>query len=139
MTIEQILDYKLSKLLSSENYNLVTLLDKNFVLAQAKTKIQSYCHRIDIPVEAFYVWADMAIEILKGLNNSLFTKATTEELMDRVTSVKAGDTTLSFSELKEGPKEESNSVGDSMLDAFSKQLQVFRKFPKGNGCGTDGV
>ena len=71
MKIEEILDYKLKKLLT-DKYNKVTDEDKKFILAQAKTKIQAYCHRRDIPKEAYYIWADIAIEILKNIDESLF-------------------------------------------------------------------
>ena len=66
MKIEEILDYKLKKLLPYPKYSKVQDIDKKFVLAQAKSKIQAYCHRRDIPVEAYYIWADIAVEILKN-------------------------------------------------------------------------
>ena len=66
MKIEEILDYKLKKLLG-ERFVLVTADDKKFILAQAKTKIQAYCHRKDMPKAIYYIWADIAIEVLKGV------------------------------------------------------------------------
>lgn len=133
MTIEQILDYKLKKLIGEEKFSTVTQDDKNFILAQAKNKIQNYCHRVDIPTAAYYVWADMAIEMLKDLDGSLFISQEEADLMERVTSVKAGDTTISF-ESGSGENDSNKVEADSVLSKFSTQLQSFRKFPKGCGC-----
>lgn len=143
MKVEEILDYKLKKLLA-DKYTSVTADDKKFILAQAKTKIQAYCHRKDIPKEAYYIWADIAIEILKNIDESLFKIDTMseEELNKRVTSIKSGDTTITVDSgnandtLDTGYK--TNSNDDAILNSFAKQLQAFRKVAAGCGDGLDG-
>lgn len=143
MTIEEILDYKLKKLLT-DRYTNVTEDDKKFILAQAKTKIQAYCHRRDIPKEAYYIWADIAIEILKNIDESLFKIDTMseEELNKRVTSISTGDTSISIDSgntddmINTGYQ--TNSNDDAILNSFAKQLQAFRKVAAGCGDGLDG-
>lgn len=143
MTIEEILDYKLKKLLT-DKYTNVTEDDKKFILAQAKTKIQAYCHRRDIPKEAYYIWADIAIEILKNIDESLFKIDTMseEELNKRVTSISTGDTSISIDSgntddmINTGYQ--TNSNDDAILNSFAKQLQAFRKVAAGCGDGLDG-
>ena len=143
MTIEEILDYKLKKLLT-DRYTNVTEDDKKFILAQAKTKIQAYCHRRDIPKEAYYIWADIAIEILKNIDESLFKIDTMseKELNKRVTSISTGDTSISIDSgntddmINTGYQ--TNSNDDAILNSFAKQLQAFRKVAAGCGDGLDG-
>lgn len=143
MTIEEILDYKLKKLLT-DRYTNVTEDDKKFILAQAKTKIQAYCHRRDIPKEAYYIWSDIAIEILKNIDESLFKIDTMseEELNKRVTSISTGDTSISIDSgntddmINTGYQ--TNSNDDAILNSFAKQLQAFRKVAAGCGDGLDG-
>jgi hypothetical protein len=143
MKVEEILDYKLKKLLA-DKYTSVTADDKKFILAQAKTKIQAYCHRKDIPKEAYYIWADIAIEILKNIDESLFKIDTMseEELSKRVTSIKSGDTTISVDSgnandtIDTGYK--TNSSDGAIISSFAKQLQAFRKVAAGCGDGLDG-
>lgn len=144
MKIEEILDYKLKKLLG-EKYSKVTNDDKKFILAQAKTKIQAYCHRRDMPKDIYYIWADIAIEVLKNIDESLFKIDTMseEELNKRVTSIKAGDTTISIDSgntndtIDTGYK--TNGNDDAILNSFAKQLQAFRKIAAGCGDGLDGI
>lgn len=144
MKVEEILDYKLKKLLSSDSYGKVSAEDKQFILAQAKSKIQAYCHRTDMPKSIYYIWADMAIEFLKILNSSLFKVDVTseEELGKRITSVKAGDTTIS---LDSGSTSDSIDTGyvptseDDILNSFSDQLKQFRKVAAGCGDTTHGL
>jgi len=143
MKVEEILDYKLKKLLA-DKYTSVTADDKKFILAQAKTKIQAYCHRKDIPKAAYYIWADIAIEILKNIDESLFKIDTMseEELSKRVTSIKSGDTTISVDSgnandtIDTGYK--TNSSDGAIISSFAKQLQAFRKVAAGCGDGLDG-
>lgn len=145
MKIEEILDYKLKKLLTDENYKQVSDEDKKFVLAQAKVKIQAYCHRKDMPKAIYYIWADIAIEILKTIDSKLFEKdsMSEEELLKRVTSVKAGDTTIAVGAgstddtVDTGYKPNAND--DAILNSFAKQLQAFRKVAAGCGDGLDGI
>ena len=145
MKIEEILDYKLKKLLTDENYKQVSDEDKKFVLAQAKVKIQAYCHRKDIPKAIYYIWADIAIEVLKTIDSKLFEKdsMSEEELLKRVTSVKAGDTTIAVGAgstddtVDTGYKPNAND--DAILNSFAKQLQAFRKVAAGCGDGLDGI
>ena len=142
--VKKIVRYKLSKLLTVNNYSKVTNADIEFALAQAKTKIQAYCHRRDIPEEAYYIWADIAIEMLKNIDESLFKIDTMseEELNKRVTSIKSGDTTITVDSgnandtLDTGYK--TNSNDDAILNSFAKQLQAFRKVAAGCGDGLDG-
>ena len=51
-----------------------------------------------MPKPIYYIWVDMAIEILKINDSKLFEKdsMSEEEMSKRVTSVKAGDTTISL-------------------------------------------
>lgn len=144
MKIEEILDYKLKKLLG-DKADQVTADDKKFILAQAKSKIQAYCHRKDMPSDIYYIWADIAIEMLKNLDGSLFEKdsMSEEEVIKRVTSIKAGDTTIS---VDAGTGDDSISTGyipnaddDAIIGSFAKQLQAFRKFAAGCGDGLDGI
>lgn len=145
MKIEEILDYKLKKLLTDDNYKLVTDEDKKFILAQAKVKIQAYCHRKDMPKAIYYIWADIAIEVLKTIDSKLFKKdsMSEEELLNRVTSVKAGDTTIAVNAgstddtVDTGYKPNAND--DAILNSFAKQLQAFRKVAAGCGDGLDGI
>lgn len=145
MKIEEILDYKLKKLLTDENYKQVLDEDKKFVLAQAKVKIQAYCHRKDMPKAIYYIWADIAIEVLKTIDSKLFEKdsMSEEELLKRVTSVKAGDTTIAVGAgstddtVDTGYKPNAND--DAILNSFAKQLQAFRKVAAGCGDGLDGI
>ena len=145
MKIEEILDYKLKKLLPYPKYSSIQDIDKKFVLAQAKSKIQAYCHRRDIPVEAYYIWADIAVEILKNNIESLFKVDTMseEELVKRVTSISTGDTNISIDSgntndtIDTGYK--ANSNDDAIIGSFARQLPSFRKFPAGCGVGLDGI
>lgn len=140
MRIEEILDYKLKKLLA-DKANSVGDEDKKFILAQAKVKIQTYCHRRDIPKEAYYIWADIAIEILKTLNKSLFEKEVSEEdLLNKITSVKAGDTSINVGEVNTNIDTgyRPNEADDAILNSFAKQLQAFRKLSCGCGDGLCG-
>lgn len=139
MKIEEILDYKLKKLLGADDkYKNVTPDDKKFILAQAKTKIMAYCHRKDVPQGAFYIWADMAIEILKTIDNSLFEKDIDEaDIEGAINSIKAGDTTISLGDIDDSINTGyiPNSDDDAILGSFAKQLQAFRKMPCGCGDG----
>lgn len=145
MKVEEILDYKLKKLFPTEKYSKITKEDKEFILAQAKTKIQAYCHRKDMPSAINYLWADIAIEVLKGVDSSLFKIDTMseEELNKRVTSIKTGDTTISVDSgnsndtIDTGYK--TNGDDDAIINSFAKQLQAFRKFAAGCGDGLDGI
>src|SRR5574344_1015351 len=130
MTIIEILNYKLEKLLDNK-YSQVSNADKEFILAQAESKIQIYCHRSDIPKEAYYIWADMSIAILNNLEPSLFEDAKESELLDKIKSIQVGDTNLSLSEVdKKGSVTDDN---DALLNSFSNQLKAFRKIS--GGCG----
>ena len=62
-----------------------------------------------------------------------------EELAKRITSVRAGDTTIN---MEAGSSDDTidtgynnNSVDDNILFSFTKQLQSYRKFSA--GCGKD--
>ena len=133
--VKKILDYKLKKLLGDKATS-VTDEDKEFILAQAKSKIQAYCHRLDMPKPIYYIWVDMAIEILKINDSKLFEKdsMSEEEMSKRVTSVKAGSTDDTI-DTGYNP----NANDDALLNSFAKQLMAFRKFPGGCGCGLDGI
>ena len=138
---KKIVKYKLSKLLTADNYSKVTDADIEFVLARAKALIQGYCHRTDMPEGLYYTWVDMAIEFMKDILKPLFEKDTTseEELAKRITSVRAGDTTIN---MEAGSSDDTidtgynnNSVDANILFSFTKQLQSYRKFSA--GCGED--
>lgn len=141
MKVMEIFDFKLKKLISEEKFNTINNEEKEYILAYAKSKIMVYCHRRDIPKEAYYVWADIAIELLKNIDKPLFEVDTTseEELAKRITSVRAGDTTIAIDagsgsdEIDTGYKD--NVSDDAILTSFAKQLQAFRKIPA--GCGVD--
>ena len=141
MKVIEIFDFKLKKLISEEKFNKIDKEEKEYILAYAKSKIMVYCHRRDIPKEAYYVWADIAIELLKNIDKPLFEVDTTseEELAKRITSVRAGDTTIAIDagsgsdEIDTGYKD--NVSDDAILTSFAKQLQAFRKVPA--GCGVD--
>lgn len=144
MKVEEILDYKLKKLFSEDKLKKITEEDKKFILAQAKTKIQAYCHRKDMPKAINYIWADIAIEVLKSVDSSLFKIDTMseEELQKRVTSIKAGDTTINVDSgntndtIDTGYK--TNGDDAAIINSFAKQLQAFRKVAAGCGDGLDG-
>ena len=141
MKVIEIFDFKLKKLIGEEKFNKIDDEEKEYILAYAKSKIMAYCHRQDIPNEAYYLWADIAIELLKNIDKLLFEVDTTseEELAKRITSVKAGDTTIAIDagsksdEVDTGYK--ANAADEAILTSFAKQLQAFRKFPA--GCGVD--
>ncbi len=140
MKIEEILDYKLKKLLGDEDkFKSITPDDKKFILAQAKTKIMAYCHRKDIPEGCFYIWADIAIEMLKNLIPTLFqTEIDEDDIAGAVTSVKAGDTTITLGGMVDNDIDtgyKSNADDDAIINSFAKQLQAFRKLPCGCGDG----
>lgn len=140
MSINQILDYKLNKLVDPDKRSSVTQADKDFILAQAKTKIQIYCHRQDVPKEAYYIWADMAIEIFKRLEPGYFTAIKEAEMADKVASIKTGDTTVNLSQGSEGGSGGiNNGENDEVLDLFSNLLKNFRKLPGGCGHVTHGI
>lgn len=145
MKIEEVLEYKLKKILKDKYSDTsVTQDDKKFILAQAKAKIQAYCHRLDIPYQAYYVWADMAIDILRGIDPALFeTEETQEELNGRVSSIKTGDTTVNLNARSNSdqakPGNDGSGTEDQLLMSYSNQLQAFRKFPNGCGCGLNGI
>lgn len=144
MKVEEILDYKLKKLLGSKATQITTD-DKKFILAQAKSKIQAYCHRRDMPQGIYYIWADIAIEVLKNVDSSLFKKdvESEEELAKRVTSIKAGDTTIDIDSDSSTDKidtgYDTNGDDAAIFNSFAKQLQAFRKFSAGCGDGLDGI
>lgn len=138
--IFNILNYKLRKLLSNEKYETITDEDRKFILAQAKAKILSYCHRTDIPEDAYYIWADMAICEYKLLDPSLFADVIDSDLAKKLNQIKVGDTTLQLS-TSSGNNEGNNANGfdnngqDMYLDMFRGQLQSFRKVSDGSGRG----
>ena len=102
-------------------------------------QIQSYCHRTDIPKGMYYLWADMAIEHLKVIDKTLFQIDVTseEELNKRITSVKAGDTTINIDSTDDtiDTGYEPNVVDKNILNSFVSQLQSWRKVSA--GCGKE--
>ena len=83
----------------------------------------------------------MAIEFMKDILKPLFEKDTTseEELAKRITSVRAGDTSIN---IEAGSSDDTidtgynnNTIDADILFSFTKQLQSYRKFP--SGCGKD--
>lgn len=144
MKIEDILDYKLKKLLGANSIR-VNEEDKKFILAQAKTKIQTYCHRKDMPKAIYYIWADIAIEILKNVDGSLFKKdvASEEELAKRITNISVGDASIGLESA--GSRDTINTGYDindedaAIFKSFAGQLKTFRKFSAGCGDGLDGI
>lgn len=144
MKVEEILEYKLKKLFNTEKYNKITKDDKEFILAQAKTKIQAYCHRKDMPKAINFLWADIAIEVLKSVDSSLFKidVMSDEELTKRVTSIKAGDTTISVDSGNANDTidtgYDTNGEDAAIITSFARQLQSFRKVSAGCGDGLDG-
>lgn len=144
MKVEEILDYKLKKLFPSDKLSKITEEDKKFILAQAKVKIQAYCHRRDMPKAINYIWVDIAIEVLKSVDSSLFKidVMSDEELNKRVTSIKTGDTTISVDSGNVNDTIDTgyntNGDDDAILNSFAKQLQAFRKVAAGCGDGLDG-
>ena len=139
MKIEEIIKFKLSKLLPIEKYSQVTDKDIEYVLARAKMQIKSYCHRTDIPKGMYYLWADMAIEYLKVIDKPLFQIDVTsdEELNKRITSVKAGDTTINIDSTDDviDTGYDSNAADKNILNSFVGQLQSWRKVSA--GCGKE--
>lgn len=144
MKVEEILDYKLKKLLGPDAIKVLEE-DKKFILAQAKTKIQAYCHRKDMPKEIYYIWVDIAIEILKNVNGALFKKDVTkeDELAKRITSIKAGDTSINLDTGGYSDKIDTgydvNEDDIAIFGTFAKQLQAFRKPAAGCGSGFCGT
>ena len=142
MKIEEILDYKLKKLLGP-NAIKVTEDDKKFILAQAKSKIQAYCHRKDMPKGIYYIWADIAIEVLKSVDSNLFKKdaMNEEELTKRIKSISTGDTSITIGDADNMIDTGYDTNGDdvAIMNSFAKQLQAFRKFAAGCGDGLDGI
>ena len=145
MKVEEILDYRLKKLFPKEKYDKITKEDKEFILAQAKSKIQAYCHRKDMPQGIYYIWVDIAIEVLKGVDGSLFKIDITseEELAKRVTSISTGDSSISIESAGNQSMIDTgyNTNGDdvAIINSFARQLQAFRKFAAGCGDGLDGI
>ena len=141
MKIRDIFSFKLKKLIGEDKFKNIDDEEIEYILAYAKSKIQAYCHRKDMPKEIYYIWSDIAIELLKEIDKPLFEKDTTseEELAKRVTSIKAGDTTINVEagsgsdEIDTGYK--YNTTDDYIIGSFAKQLRSFRKFPA--GCGED--
>ena len=138
--ILNILNYKLRKLLSTEKYQTITDEDRQFILAQAKAKILSYCHRTDIPEDAYYIWADMAICEYKLLDPSLFADVIDSDLAKKLNTIQVGDTkivTSTSSSNVEGNNANGfdNNGQDMYLDMFRGQLQSFRKVSDGSGRG----
>ena len=68
--------------------NNITDEDRKFILAQAKAKILSYCHRTNIPQDAYYIWADMAICEYKLLDPSLFADVIDSDLAKKLNQIK---------------------------------------------------
>lgn len=142
MKIEEILDYKLKKLLGP---NAIKVMedDKKFILAQAKSKIQAYCHRKDMPKGIYYIWADIAIEVLKSVDSNLFKKdaMNEEELTKRIKSISTGDTSITIGDADNMIDTGYDTNGDdvAIINSFAKQLQAFRKFAAGCGDGLDGI
>ena len=135
-SILNILNYKLKKLLGDEKYNTITDEDRKFILAQAKAKILSYCHRTEIPVDAYYIWADMAICEFKLIDPSLFENVIDSDLAKKLNQIKVGDTTLQLSTSSGNNANGFDNNGQDMyLDMFRGQLQSFRKFSDGSGRG----
>lgn len=134
--ILNILNYKLRKLLSNEKYQTITDEDRKFILAQAKAKILSYCHRTNIPEDAYYIWADMAICEYKLLDPSLFADVIDSDLAKKLNQIKVGDTTLQLSTSSGNNANGFDNNGQDMyLDMFRGQLQSFRKVSDGSGRG----
>lgn len=141
MKIEEILDYKLTKLLKDKAKD-VTDKDRSYILNQSKSKIQAYCHINNIPESIYYIWCDIAIEVLKQVDSSLFNKdiMSDEELAKRVNNIKVGDTNIAISSANENNSKinTGNNIDDILL-SFSKQLQNFRKISSGCGDVTNGI
>lgn len=136
MILEEILDYKLKSELK-DKYETITTDDKTFILAQAKNKFQIYCHRPDVPEAANYVLCDIAIAVLKDLRPDLFDNQ--EDLENRVTSIKTGDTSINLEGDSSASEGAVDSDNDAFLNSFKSQLKTFRKISSGCGCDINGV
>ena len=137
--ILNIFNYKFRKLLSNEKYKTIQDEDRTFILAQAKAKILSYCHRTNIPEDAYYIWADMAICEYELLDPSLFADVIDSDLAKKLNQIKVGDTTLQLSTSSGNEGNNANGFDnngqDMYLDMFRGQLQSFRKVSDGSGRG----
>lgn len=138
MKVEEIFDYKLKKLLGDTAFATITTDDKKFMLNYAKTIIQNYCHRKDIPSNLNYVWVDIAIDYFKQLNPSLFEEQDEELKMKKLASISEGDTSMSFATSNNDP-ETLLTIQNNLVKTYQVQMQSFRKFAAGCGCGLNGV
>lgn len=138
MKIGDILDYKLKKVMSAEDFAKLADEDKNFALAQAKTVIQNYCHRVDIPYQLYYIWADMAIDVIRQLNPSLFSTEDEMDALGKVASVHDGDTTINFSTSNNDP-DTLQEIANNLVTNWSTQLKSWRKVPRGCGSSIHGI
>ena len=70
MKIKDIFSFKLKKLIGEDKFKNIDDEEIEYILAYAKSKIQAYCHRKDMPEEIYYIWSDIAIELLKEIDKS---------------------------------------------------------------------
>lgn len=138
MKIDELFDYKLKKLLGDEAFGKITPDDKKFMLDYAKTIIQNYCHRKDIPSNLNYIWCDIAIDYFKQLNPSLFEEQDEEVKMKKLASITEGDTSMSFATSNNDP-ETLLKIQNNLVQTYQVQMQSFRKIASGCGCGLNGI
>lgn len=121
MTAKEILALKCSNLIGS------TPEVQTLALKETERFILNYCHISTIPSEACFLWANMALDLIKGSYLPTQSDALDAIKPDEVTSISAGDMSLS---------RDSNLIAhkvdlDSLLLNYREQLNEFRRMDWG--------
>lgn len=96
---------------------------QSFALEETKRYILNYCHICSIPSEACFLWANMALDLMKGSYLPSQTEALDAIKPDEVSSISAGDMSLSRDSSLISHKIDL----DSLLFNYREQLNEFRR------------
>lgn len=96
-------------------------------LDETERFILNYCNLVSVPLEANYLWANMALDLLKGSYLSDNTSSLDAIRPEEVGSMSAGDMSVS---------RDTNLIAhkvdlDSLLFNYREQLNQFRRIPWG--------
>lgn len=123
---------------SKLNNNNIKKTAVELAAAEIETVIKNYCNITKIPVELEYVWANMAVDLLKyqytadNLENGNSERDGGFDLTGAATSIKVGDTDIKLG-TSESAKQTSKILDshsadlDDIILNYENQLNKFRR------------
>lgn len=95
--------------------------DRRFALEEVETAFRNYCNRSDIPSDARFVIANLAVDLLKSQHGDVNSSA--EAPAGELASISVDDVNLSFD-----ANARSHTVNlDDLLLNYREQMNRFRK------------